>query len=419
MENKLLFIEQLEHCDPVFVACSGGIDSMVLLHLLQKLKLPLSVLHCNFQLRGQDSIDDEEFVRSYCEKNKIPFLVKRFDTNSKLKNENQSVQEIARNLRYEWFDEIFKSYPDSLICTAHHAEDNEEQVWLRLLSSGRLLDLGGIPAYRDQFVRPMLPISKSEILDYAKRNNLKWREDSSNSKTDYTRNKIRLQLKPLLEKIDPRHSNAIGRLSQEIQQLREEIPRILNHHFGFDLIGGQFFVSEEFWEQQLSIVKQILLEYWRESNTQLTEIEKFYCSAKLGSILEFQDGHYVIRENQGLWFGNERYEQFDAIQLDLNRNYKPGTREHIIKADFQLLEEKGELPNQKYQNITVKKPEIGESVLLKSGKLRKVKKIWNDDKWSHHERKTTLGYYSEELLISIFPMKRLEFSEYEFNHFEI
>lgn len=407
MINKLLFLDEMQNQATVFVACSGGIDSMVLVHMLKNLELPISVLHCNFQLRGQDSDDDEDFVKTYCANEQLQVFIKRFDTKALLKNENQSIQELARNLRYSWFDEILDSHPDAVVCTAHHADDNEEQIWLRLLSSGRLLDLGGIPAQRNQYLRPLLRLSKTELKVYAEQNKLIWREDSSNAKTDYTRNKIRLALKPLLHEIDPRHSIAIRTLSEEIQQLRNDATVVLVKNLGFDLFEGEFFVSDEFWENQLTIVKEMLLEFWRQSNAQLHEIERFYRDAKNGSTLSFKDGQYVIREKNGLWFGNEMSERFEPIRVDLALDYEESSLEQTIKTDFNMFLERYHEQKKKHKTIEVKKPESGEFVLLKSGKKRKVKKIWNDEKWTYHQRKVVLGYYSDNLLVSIFPMTRL------------
>jgi tRNA(Ile)-lysidine synthase len=413
MINKILFLNEIRSRSEVFVACSGGLDSMVLVHLLKNLEIPICVLHCNFQLRGQDSNDDEDFVKSYCEKEKLPIRIKRFDTKELLKNENQSVQELARNLRYSWFDKILDSHPNAVICTAHHADDNEEQIWLRLLSSGRLLDLGGIPAQRKQYLRPLLQLSKSELRVYASENKLFWREDSSNAETNYTRNKIRLELKPLLNEIDPRHAKAISTLSKEIQQLRNDANEILFKHLGFKILDGEFFVSDEFWENQLSIVKEILLEFWCRSNAKLYEIERFYQDAKHGSKLSFKNEHYVIREINGLWFGNERLDQFNPLQINLDFYYEESSLEYRIKKDFNVLLECRHEPKEKYKTIEVKKPGSGELVLLRSGKKRKVKKIWNDEKWTYHQRKVVLGYYSENTLLFIFPMTQLKLGKHE------
>lgn len=408
MTEKLLFVEEMQSKEQVFVACSGGVDSMVLVHLLKNLKLPVSVLHCNFQLRGADSYEDERFVQGYCQQSKIPFYSKRFDTLGEKKNKEQSIQEVARKLRYAWFDEIFHDYPNSVICTAHHADDQEEQIWLRLMSSGRLMDLGGVPAQRDQFLRPLLYCSKADLSEYALNHNLTWREDSSNSKADYTRNKIRLQLKPLLNEIDERNSAAIRRLGIEVNQIKSEAHQILYNQFGLKLFEGEFFVSAEFWESQLSIVKEILLENWKKSNAHLAEIERFYRDSKVGSELKLNDGYYVIHEKDGLWLGNENSDMFSQIHVDLSEKYALNSWEHAVQLDFDLLVKNGLLPQKSYDSIEVKRPESSEIIQLSKDKTRKVKKFMNDKKWPHHHRKVVLGYYTNGVLIAVVPLTRLK-----------
>jgi len=406
--KNLLFLDELRNSSKIFVACSGGIDSMVLLECLYREGLPVHALHCNFQLRGAASDADEEFVRDYCKQKNIPFTAERFETNALKKNSDQSIQQIARDLRYTWFETLLQLEPQALLCTAHHRDDHEEQVWLRVLASGRILDLGGILAQRDSIRRPLLNSTKQEILEYAQNHGITWREDSSNQTTDYTRNIIRHELKPLLNSIDKRHESAALRLAREVQKIRTEGDQILNRQFGEKRAKGEFFVSGDFWENQLFLVKELLLESWRGSNAQLHEIERFYHDAKIGSRLEFQEGFYILREKDGLWFGQHALDAFEALKIDWSRPHK--TTHYEVQHIENDTDDRIHLCNP-HDLLEIRKIDSGETMHFSDGKQRKLKKIFNDEKWPQHERMKALGWYLNEKLIGVINPQALNILE--------
>lgn len=188
---------------PLLLACSGGSDSVVLFHLLFTQKIPFVVAHANFQLRGELSDADEDFVRKLCIEHNITFHCKRFETQSLVQNSKDSVQMLARNLRYNWFFELVNLHHYAAIATAHHANDNIETVLLNMIRGTGLSGLAGMKEYAHKLFRPLLKHSKDEILKYAEVNHILWREDLSNQKTDYKRNQVRHHLIPEFEKINP------------------------------------------------------------------------------------------------------------------------------------------------------------------------------------------------------------------------
>ena len=192
------FLEQKK----LFLAVSGGLDSMVLLHLFQQLDYEIAVLHCNFQLRGLESFEDQNFVAEYTNTNKIPLLVTQFDTSAFAKDFKLSTQVAARELRYSWFYEQLEENKFDYILTAHHADDDLETFLINLSRGTGLDGLTGIPAQNDKIIRPLLPFSRQEIENYAKENNIEWREDSSNASDKYVRNKIRHHLVPILKELN-------------------------------------------------------------------------------------------------------------------------------------------------------------------------------------------------------------------------
>ena len=186
----------------VFLAISGGIDSVVLCHLLSEVKLKFTLLHCNFTLRGEESNSDQQFVEKLALKLKTPFLVRTFDTKKESEKSKTNIQLTARNLRYAWFNEISKTIEDPLILTAHHADDNIETFLLNLLRGTSIKGASGIPKFRDVFYRPLLTFNKADLLCYAEQNNIEFRNDSSNNEVKYKRNLLRNKIIPDLEKIN-------------------------------------------------------------------------------------------------------------------------------------------------------------------------------------------------------------------------
>lgn len=183
----------------VLLAVSGGVDSMVLLHLCKELTLDIAVAHCNFQLRGADSDADETLVINYCEENHIPFYKIAFDTETYAQTNKKSIQIAARELRYNWFKQICTDNDYHFIATAHHLDDQVETFLINFTRGTGIDGLMGIPEKNENIVRPLLIFSRDEILSYAKQHQINWREDTSNASTKYLRNKLRHLVVPILK----------------------------------------------------------------------------------------------------------------------------------------------------------------------------------------------------------------------------
>ncbi len=187
----------------LLVASSGGIDSMVLTHLLSKLDYQISLAHCNFHLRGKESDLDEAFVVQTAKSIQIPHHIISFDTKEYAKEKNISIQMAARDLRYTWFEKLLQNQDLDFLLTAHHADDNLETFLINFSRGTGLEGLTGIPAINNKIIRTLLPFSRKEIEQYAKENKISWREDQSNKETKYLRNKLRHELIPLLKELNP------------------------------------------------------------------------------------------------------------------------------------------------------------------------------------------------------------------------
>ncbi len=207
-ENSMLQNSPHFEDKKILLAISGGIDSMVLLDLCLKKKMNITVAHCNFNLRGEESDLDEVFVKEYCNQNNISFYVKYFDTKKIAENNKESIQITARNLRYHWFEELMQEHKFDYLFTAHHLDDQVETFLINFTRGTGINGLLGIPKENRKIYRPLLDFSREEIEIYAKSNHLNWREDSSNLSDKYLRNKLRHKVIPILKEINPSFLNS-------------------------------------------------------------------------------------------------------------------------------------------------------------------------------------------------------------------
>ncbi len=207
----------------VLCAVSGGLDSMVLLHVLgqltQELGFSLKAAHFNHKLRGEEAQADAAFVANYCKEQGIPITLGEEDVAAKAQELGLGIEECARNLRYAFLEDAARQTESVRIVTGHHADDNVETMLFRLVRGTGLRGLGGIPPVRDQIVRPMLLCSREEIEDYAREQGIPFVEDVSNQDTLYRRNYLRHAVIPLLREMNPKLTQT---LSGTIRSLRED-----------------------------------------------------------------------------------------------------------------------------------------------------------------------------------------------------
>ena len=185
------------------LACSGGIDSVVLVLLCHELNLDFSIAHCNFGLRGKESEEDAEWVKQLGTKIQRYTYIKRFETDDYAFKNKVSIQVAARELRYAWFEELRQIHQLKYCITAHHADDNLETFLINLSRGTGLRGLMGIPEKTETLARPLLKFSREQIEQYAAQQHLEWREDRSNLDKKYLRNQIRHEVVPSLKKTHP------------------------------------------------------------------------------------------------------------------------------------------------------------------------------------------------------------------------
>jgi len=223
VENFNSFLKEnflLKKNDHVLLAVSGGVDSVVMAHLFALKGINFGIAHCNFTLRGKESDLDEKFVQKMATVLKVKFHKKRFATERYAKQHGISIQMAARDLRYQWFDEVRRKFKYTLIATAHHKDDQLETVLLNLARGTGIHGLTGIPEKSGKVIRPLLFATKKELIDFARKFEIEWREDASNEQQKYYRNKIRMKAIPVLEEINPSLEKGFMNTLQKLKTVR-------------------------------------------------------------------------------------------------------------------------------------------------------------------------------------------------------
>lgn len=288
MLKKSSFRKQLENLihqpenNTYLLAVSGGADSMVLASLFRDLReesqnsgYSFHVAHINYKLRGEDSNRDQKVVQEFCEKNHIRFHL--YEVSEKDKKPENSIQLWARELRYAFFKEIQEKEKLEFLVTAHHLNDQLETFIINLSKAAGINGLSGIPANDNHILRPLLPFSKQEIYQFAEENNIEFREDLSNKKSDYLRNKIRNEIVPKLQETNDHFLENFKKSSSYLNQTKDfvqkQIQEIENKLSVFN--QDHKILSKEKLDQESDFVKfEILKKYGFNQEEEIPKIFK-------------------------------------------------------------------------------------------------------------------------------------------------
>jgi len=311
--------------DFFLVAVSGGVDSMVLVNLLQMSGFRFSIAHCNFNLRNKESNNDELFVKRFSINNKIPFYSKSF----KININKQSTQMAARELRYNWFNQLLKKEKMNYVLTAHHLDDSLETFFVNMVRSTGLDGMLGISSQNKFKIRPLLIFSKQEILDYANKNKLKWREDSSNISNKYVRNKIRNEIIPVFKEINPEFLNVFKKTTEFLTNSKDLINEYIQQvkSKGFKINQNKEIVIDKCFvkKHQLSL-HYIFKDFGFLNNDQILDL----CESPTGKILESKS-HILLSNRTQLILKQKKhnkkmfYEIYkDGSEAPLNIRFENG-----------------------------------------------------------------------------------------------
>ena len=282
-KHKLLSLSNL-----YIVALSGGADSVALLLLLDEMGYKVHALHCNFHLRGEESDRDERFCEDLCLKKNIPFHRIHFDTLMYAETHKMSVEMAARELRYRYFEQLRKDIGAEAICVAHHQDDTVETVLLNLVRGTGLRGLTGIQPRNGAILRPLLCVTRTEIEAYLATKQQDYVTDSTNLETDFVRNKIRLQVVPLLRQLNPAVSENIVRTAEHLTEAQKVLDAVVDTYKGsnqLDLCALQ----------QVGSAEYIVFEWLKQYGFNGSQVQQVI-SAETGSIFSSPTGYEVLKD---------------------------------------------------------------------------------------------------------------------------
>lgn len=220
VKQYILNNQLLNSGDKIIVGVSGGADSVAILDMLHQLGYECIVAHCNFHLRNEESNRDALFVKDLCKTYNLEFDSIDFDTNKYAADKAISIEMAARELRYNWFEELRIKHKAVSIAVAHHQDDSVETVLLNLIRGTGIRGLTGISAQNGSIIRPLLCLTRNDIIDYLSQRNISYVTDCTNKEDIYTRNKIRLNIIPLLETINPSVKDSISQTAEHLLQVK-------------------------------------------------------------------------------------------------------------------------------------------------------------------------------------------------------
>lgn len=335
----------------ILIAVSGGIDSVVLAHLCHQLDMDFAMAHCNFKLRGKESDDDEQFVQKLGQHFKTAVFTTPFDTEAYAKNHKKSIQIAARELRYQWFQELLAQHQLGYVLTAHNTNDNLETFIINLTRGSGLEGFTGIPPVNDKTVRPLLAFSRDQIMMHAIKNGIEWREDKSNTSIKYIRNKVRHKILPVLQDINPNMLDSFKRtiahlnesqdiVNTEVQRVSEKV--VINDGSGLIKIDIQALLQLE---HPKAYIYQLLKKYefteWNDIENLLTAQSGKQVFAKEYRLLK--DRHFLIlskiHEKTSDNASHEISEIDNTIDLPIPLHFQ-STTEKEVKGSAEVLVDK-------------------------------------------------------------------------------
>lgn len=369
------------------LAHSGGVDSSVLFDLFLKLDLQFGIVHCNFNLRGNESEDDYNFVKEIADSNKKIFFYKKFNTIKYSTLNKKSIQLSARELRYSWFLEILEKENYKYIVTAHHLNDQLETFLINSSRGSGLKGIIGIPSKNNNLLRPLLIFSKDKILDYAKKNKIKWREDSSNKENKYLRNFIRNKIIKDWIKYDPelinKFSNTLKNLNSTHEAFKVIIKKFKKDYFVEN--GNGYYISIK------ELKKLNPIDFYL---FQLFEAYGYSNTTDLSNLINSQSGKYLLSKSHRLTKGRE------VLILSKIKNLSKDEFYWNLKKSFNIPIELKIVKNNNFDNktISLNKNDLKLPLIVRKWKIgdffypngmkgkKKISKYFKDEKFDINQK---------------------------------
>ena len=399
----------------LLLAISGGIDSMVMLDLFRKSGFEIAIAHCNFQLRDQESNEDQAFIEKYSKENSIPLFVTQFDTKAFAEDFKLSIQVAARELRYKWFYELLESHHYDYVITAHHADDNIETFLINLSRGSGLEGFTGIPIQNDKTIRPLLDFGREEILNYARQHAIKWREDSSNASDKYLRNKIRQEIVPVLKSLNPNLLPSFQNTLENLQQamsLVDDASRIVYRKV----------VLDEENQKKINLKELLQLPNYKAYLYQWLNPFGFKAWNDIYNLVESQSGKQIFSEGFKLLKDREYLILSPLVKIDKGEKYLIENNEKEVNFHIKLSFCKvSTASNASNKTIFVDQNKLKYPLVLRrweegdvfyplgmNGKSKKVSKFFKDEKFSLIEKENTWLLCSDDQIVWIVGIRQDE-----------
>ncbi len=415
MKKKVLdFIRKnklVKKDDSVVLGVSGGADSICMLKLLSDLQkslgISLYVLHINHMIRGEEAEQDAAFVKKICTKFKVPHRVINVDVPALAEREGLSEEEAGRYVRYDEFSKYAYEVGATKIAVAHNSNDNAETVLMNLARGTGIKGLGGIPPKREmedangnvlEVIRPILCLSRKEIEDYLKENEIEYRNDSTNDSTDYTRNKIRLEIMPLLENINDNAMQNITNASNELADTSDYIEKDVEDVYEEFVTEkkGRLFLSDESFVIDPIVLTGVIRKMIENIAGKLKDITRIHVG-EVVSLSEKQVGKKI-----DLPYSIVAEREYDGISMfseSVEANSVTKDKEVIIsfeeddfdRTNIEELKYTKWLDYDRIDDVVVRTRQKGDYIVIdNNGATKKLKKYFIDEKIPRRERDEVL-----------------------------
>lgn len=410
INQKLPFLKEKK----LLVAISGGMDSVALTQLCYQSNLKISLAHCNFNLRGKESDEDEAFVLQLAEDMELEVFVESFDTETYAQDHKLSIQMAARELRYTWFEELANQLHYDYILTAHHADDNLETFFINLSRGTGLDGLVGIPEINGKLIRPLLLFSREDIELFVEKSNLKWREDSSNAATKYLRNKLRHEVIPKLKEMNPQLLQNFNKTQSNLREGADFIESVTETIFYevVDKIEDEtiYFNVEKIKDRPhpkanlYQLLKNYGFSQWNDVADLLNAQTGKYVQSQTHRLLRNRDHLILFRNIESAQVNIQVFEADTQVQTPMgilsveNKNLMGESSNETVYVDKDLLK----FP------LTVRHWENGDYFYPFGMKgKKKLSKFFKDEKYSTLEKENALVICSDNNIVWILN-KRLD-----------
>jgi len=407
-QNAIEQLQSQSQQKTYLLAVSGGVDSMVLVELFRVCNLKFEVAHINYHLRNEDSNLDQKLVSDFCERYQIPFHL--YEVSEVDKQPENSIQNWARELRYRFFREIQERENLDFIVTAHHLNDQLETFMINLSKASGIRGLSGIPKNENGIIRPLLDFSKDEIYDFAKENQIEFREDKSNQKTDYLRNKIRHNIVPELEKINSDFLTQFSKSINYINQAKYFINASVDEKIEIlktNSDENQIIINKDKFSKESELIRYEILKRFGFNDE--NEMQKVL-TAQTGSSFFNSEFQLIINRNELIFEEKKekRKKSKDEILLEIedNETIIPQNIKNEIqkfgKCFWKIDKNKVQLP------LKLKKKQEGD-LFFPIGMIgkKKISKFFKDQKLSIlAKQKIWLLCDADDLILGVLPFRQ-------------